>query len=75
MVDDETWIPNRMEWRPFARLAQEAGLLDAYMSALEAVGEFMPDEDDQGRFTPMAYTHLEYINKVHAKLKSMASAL
>ena len=72
----ETWIPSlEMEWHDhLPRLAQEAGLLDAYMGALEAVGEFMPDEDDQGRFTPMAYTHLEYINKVHAKLKSKVSA-
>ena len=76
MVDDGDPIPSlEMEWHDhLPRLAQEAGLLDAYMSALEAVGEFMPDEDDQGRFTPMAYTHLEYINKVHAKLKSMVSA-
>ena len=72
----ETWIPSiEMEWHDhLPRLASEAGVLKELKASLKAVGEFMPDEDEEGRFTPMAYTHDAYIERVHQELRRRAPA-
>ena len=71
----ETWIPSiEMEWHDhLPRLAKEVGIVEQWHAAADAVGEFMPDEDEQGQFTPMAYTHVEYIDRVHKQLAQHVS--
>ena len=70
----ETWIPSiEMEWHDhLPRLAKEAGVLEELKKPLDIVGEYMPDEDEHGNFSPMAYTHDEYIARVHEELKKHA---
>ena len=72
----ETWIPSiEMEWHDhLPRLAKEAGIEKELKQALESIGEFMPDEDEEGRFTPMLYTHDHYIERLHEALKKLVPA-
>ncbi len=71
----ETWIPSiEMEWHDhLPRLAEEAGVAEELKAASEDVGEFMPDEDSEGNFSPMAYTHDTYIARVHEALRKRVS--
>ena len=71
----ETWIPSiEMEWHDhLPRLAAEVGIKKQWKEAEEATGEFMPDEDANGIFTPMAYTHHDYIRKLHRELRNRVS--
>ena len=72
----ETWIPSiEMEWHDhLPRLAKEAGVLEEMEKSLETIGEYMPDEDENGTFSPMAYTHDEYIARLNKELKEHAPA-
>ncbi|HIL69720.1 MAG TPA: glycoside hydrolase family 5 protein, partial [Verrucomicrobia bacterium] len=56
------------------RLAEESGILKELKESLEALGEFLPDEGENGEFRPMAYTHDAYIAKLNAELKMRAPA-
>lgn len=71
----ETWIPSiEMEWHDhLPRLAKEAGVLDELQASLETIGEYMPDEDADGNFSPMAYSHDEYIGRLNQELKKRVS--
>ena len=72
----ETWIPSiEMEWHDhLPRLAKETGVLKELRKSLRIIGEYMPDEDKDGNFTPMAYTHDEYIARLHVELAKHAPA-
>ncbi len=72
----ETWIPSiEMEWHDhLPRLAEEAGVLEELKKSLKIIGEFMPDEDDSGAFSPMAETHQSYIARLNTELQKHAPA-
>lgn len=70
----ETWIPSiEMEWHDrLPAIADETGVLKEFKESLEILGEYMPDEDADGNFSPMAYTHDDYISRLNAELKRHA---